>query len=84
MTCDSKLETLESICDLHIEQTKISLRKFEAILYGTPSKPILIHFLIEPTPPCLQRFSNTNFIVWRELGFTSIISPIFILGSSLG
>ena len=42
-----------------------------------PSKPILIHFLVEPTPSCLHILSNTNIIVWRELGFTSIISPIF-------
>ena len=34
-----------SICDFHFEQTKISLHKFEAILYGALSKPVLIHFL---------------------------------------
>ena len=63
-TCDLKLETFVFMCDLHIDQTKIYLRKFEAILYGSPSKSILIHFLVEPAPPCLQRFSNTKFIVW--------------------
>ena len=70
--------------DWQIKHCTTSLRKFVAILYGTPSKPRRTHFLLFPNSPYSHNFSNTVLIEALELGFSSIISPILMLGFSFG
>ena len=49
-----------------------------------PSNPKQIHFLLVQTAACSHRISKTSLIVMHQFGFTHKISPILILGFSVG